>query len=242
MSRTIFETTALTYGQWLQMNMTTVPFSPRTDSSVCVCPSMPGSSNGAARNRSSPAGVVRLTMVTSCVLAERVCQNLAKMLALFRGVPRCRSSAIPIPTGSSSAALPIASRGEASASFFTGAAHSLKRTPPRAADRDLPRDLHRRRGLRRSDPARRRTGADRRKRHRGGEGVRRRPRARLAGASGRDGRGGRLRSVCAALARAHRTRASAARSAAPACADGGQRRSGRARRAAHRGERATPSG
>ena len=33
------------------------------------------------------------------------------------------------------AAVPITSRGEASASFFTGAAHSLKRTPPRAADR-----------------------------------------------------------------------------------------------------------
>jgi predicted GNAT family acetyltransferase len=33
------------------------------------------------------------------------------------------------------AAMPITSRGEASASFFTGAAHSLKRTPPRASDR-----------------------------------------------------------------------------------------------------------
>ena len=33
------------------------------------------------------------------------------------------------------AALPIAARGEASASFFTGAAHSLKRTPPRASER-----------------------------------------------------------------------------------------------------------
>jgi predicted GNAT family acetyltransferase len=33
------------------------------------------------------------------------------------------------------AATPMAARGEASASFFTGAAHSLKRTPPRAGDR-----------------------------------------------------------------------------------------------------------
>ena len=33
------------------------------------------------------------------------------------------------------AAMPITSRGQASASFFTGAAHSLKRTPPRASDR-----------------------------------------------------------------------------------------------------------
>jgi predicted GNAT family acetyltransferase len=33
------------------------------------------------------------------------------------------------------AALPMAARGEASASFFTGAAHTLKRTPPRANER-----------------------------------------------------------------------------------------------------------
>src|SRR5437660_9438696 len=33
------------------------------------------------------------------------------------------------------AAAPMAARGEASASFFTGAAHTLKRTPPRARDR-----------------------------------------------------------------------------------------------------------
>jgi hypothetical protein len=33
------------------------------------------------------------------------------------------------------AALPMATRGEASASFFIGAAHSLKRTPPRASER-----------------------------------------------------------------------------------------------------------
>jgi predicted GNAT family acetyltransferase len=33
------------------------------------------------------------------------------------------------------AARPMAARGEASASFFTGAAHTLKRTPPRAGDR-----------------------------------------------------------------------------------------------------------
>jgi len=33
------------------------------------------------------------------------------------------------------AALPLAARGEASASFFTGAAHTLKRTPPRTSDR-----------------------------------------------------------------------------------------------------------
>jgi predicted GNAT family acetyltransferase len=33
------------------------------------------------------------------------------------------------------AATPMAARGEASASFFTGAAHTLKRTPPRSSDR-----------------------------------------------------------------------------------------------------------
>ena len=33
------------------------------------------------------------------------------------------------------AALPMAARGEASASFFIGAAHTLKRTPPRACER-----------------------------------------------------------------------------------------------------------
>ena len=33
------------------------------------------------------------------------------------------------------AATPMAARGEASASFFTGAAHTLMRTPPRASDR-----------------------------------------------------------------------------------------------------------
>jgi hypothetical protein len=33
------------------------------------------------------------------------------------------------------AALPMAARGEASASFFIGAAHSLKRTPPRPSER-----------------------------------------------------------------------------------------------------------
>ena len=33
------------------------------------------------------------------------------------------------------AALPMAERGEASASFFTGAAHTLKRTPPRTGER-----------------------------------------------------------------------------------------------------------
>ena len=33
------------------------------------------------------------------------------------------------------AAMPMAARGEASASFFTGAAHTLKRTPPRAGER-----------------------------------------------------------------------------------------------------------
>ncbi|HVN36218.1 MAG TPA: GNAT family N-acetyltransferase [Casimicrobiaceae bacterium] len=33
------------------------------------------------------------------------------------------------------AALPMAARGEASASFFAGAAHTLKRTPPRASER-----------------------------------------------------------------------------------------------------------
>jgi len=33
------------------------------------------------------------------------------------------------------AALPMVARGEASASFFTGAAHTLKRTPPRASER-----------------------------------------------------------------------------------------------------------
>jgi len=33
------------------------------------------------------------------------------------------------------ASMPIAERGEASASFFTGAAHTLKRTPPRGSER-----------------------------------------------------------------------------------------------------------
>src|SRR4029450_12183758 len=33
------------------------------------------------------------------------------------------------------AAAPMAARGEASASFFTGGAHSMKRTPPRKGER-----------------------------------------------------------------------------------------------------------
>jgi hypothetical protein len=33
------------------------------------------------------------------------------------------------------AVAPMAARGEASASFFTGGAHAMKRTPPRASER-----------------------------------------------------------------------------------------------------------
>ena len=33
MSRAILSITAFTYGQWLQMNITTSPFAPRTDAS-----------------------------------------------------------------------------------------------------------------------------------------------------------------------------------------------------------------
>ena len=65
MSRTILATTAFTYGQWLQMNITTVPLAPRTDSSVWRRPSVPGRSKGAAGQPSWPAGVVRLTMASS---------------------------------------------------------------------------------------------------------------------------------------------------------------------------------
>ena len=40
--------TAFTYGQWLQMNMTTVPFLPRTESSEWRLPSVPGRSKDGA--------------------------------------------------------------------------------------------------------------------------------------------------------------------------------------------------
>jgi hypothetical protein len=40
--------TAFTYGQWLQMNITTSPFGPRAQASVWRLPSTPFRSNAAA--------------------------------------------------------------------------------------------------------------------------------------------------------------------------------------------------
>ena len=63
MSVTIRSMTAFTYGQWLQMNITTRPFGPRAESGECRSPSVPVSSKGAAFQPIRPGGVVRLTMI-----------------------------------------------------------------------------------------------------------------------------------------------------------------------------------
>jgi hypothetical protein len=52
-SRTILAAAACTYGQWLQMNMTTSPFGPRALVGVCRLPSMPGRSKCAAGHPSA---------------------------------------------------------------------------------------------------------------------------------------------------------------------------------------------
>ena len=63
-SRTILSSTALTYGQWLQMNMTTVPLAPRTDASVWRRPSVPGRSKGGATAPGIPGGIGSAVMVS----------------------------------------------------------------------------------------------------------------------------------------------------------------------------------
>jgi len=60
---------------------------------------------------------------------------LAEMLAPFGASPPMRVVRHTDPDAFLEAALPMAARGEASASFFSAAAHTLKRTPPRASDR-----------------------------------------------------------------------------------------------------------
>ena len=121
------------------------------------------------------------------------------------------------------AVAPMAARGEASASFFTGGAHAMKRTPPRASERvylatcrgdgTFGAAMLRDEGqvlIGESDPA-------------AGARVRRRPRARLAGTPGRRRRGGRMRCVRAEMERADRARCPAACSHAPAHARRRQR-------------------
>ena len=56
MSRVILAATAFTYGQWLQMNITTVPLAPRTEASVWRRPSVPGRSNGGGGGAKLPGG------------------------------------------------------------------------------------------------------------------------------------------------------------------------------------------
>jgi len=60
MSRVSLSATAFTYGQWLQMNITTVPFFPRTDSSEWRLPSVPRRSNGGAVVPRFPVAVVAM--------------------------------------------------------------------------------------------------------------------------------------------------------------------------------------
>jgi hypothetical protein len=47
-SRTIRSSTALTYGQWLQMNITSTPFGPRALTRLWRFPSTPGRSKSTA--------------------------------------------------------------------------------------------------------------------------------------------------------------------------------------------------
>jgi GNAT superfamily N-acetyltransferase len=63
-----------------------------------------------------------------------LCQN-ASVLILLEGVSAMRVIRHSDPDAFLFAAAPMSSRGEASASFFSGMAHSMKRTPPRDGER-----------------------------------------------------------------------------------------------------------
>ena len=151
-----------------------------------------------------------------------------------------QSSAIPIPTRSSRRPRRWRRAAKRRRASSPAAAHSMKRTPPRAGERvylatctaigGFGAAIQRDDGpvlIGESDAG-------------GGEGVRRRPRARLAGAAGRGRRARRLRGVRAALARAHRARARAARALRQHALTAVERRAGGAGRAARRGRRRQP--
>ncbi len=149
---------------------------------------------------SSPAGVVRLTMISRDGKDGYVRILAPHSPASDARHPPLRSRRLPRRGGADARAR----RGVRQ--LLHGWAHMMKRAPPARASASTSRPARGDARLRRRDPARRRPGAHRRKRRRRGDGVRRRSRARLAGAAGRGRRAGGCEAFARAVARADRAR------------------------------------
>ena len=70
MSRGSLAAIAFTYGQWLQMNMTTSPFGPRAEARVWRLPSTPRRSKAGALEPSAAGGGVAAMSFSSGGMAE----------------------------------------------------------------------------------------------------------------------------------------------------------------------------